>query len=470
MAVEAAAAGLLLSLYLVLAFRVAAAETLYLGGDTTRDAARAVEFLRTGRFSYEFSSAYESGHFSLLYIPFIKLFGNTILALQAAALGVGCTTVLVLYAWLRRTFGLLPALCVGSLYTTAPSLLSHLTVNAEMNIPLLLGTIMLLRTWQSRAVRRLSLAAAGVFACSAAYIIFPFAAYLWCAGRSPGKTQGLDRRETLLGTGLFLGGLSLLAWKFLVIGASYGHFGAAHWGGEFLRTNLQQWRHPAALLSSLWTQWSAALALHHRWGPWPGPVSWSWVVLAWSAAFIASLAAAESRRWAVGLGLGLLAAGLVQSPGSLGQRHMIAFLPLQWAFLASVLAQATRPALRRALVALVALIIVKQAMLSAAVSEARRPWADKVRQDTELAARLAGMRDGVEVRIAGGSDNSFFCLKYLSPGRGYSFTKGEGPSQSSGTIHLYAAPPRPTGGRVLATRLFFVDHTSYDVIYHHPSN
>ncbi|MDD5627992.1 MAG: hypothetical protein PHU21_02930, partial [Elusimicrobia bacterium] len=264
-----------------MAFPAAVGSTLYLGGDTTRDAARAIELLRTGRFDHGFGVPYQSDFFALIHAPFLVLFGNTILALQAASLFLGCATVLVLYAWLRRAFGLLPALCIGSLYATAPVLLSHFTVNSEMNIPLFLGTVMLLRTFPTPRARLAALAAAGLFTSCDAYFIFPFAAYLGAEKLRPGAERSPGgRRETICGIALFLCGASLLTWKYAALGRSCGHFGIWPWGGDLVRSNLERWHHPAALLADLWTQWTVSLDSHHCYGPWRGPASWSWVVLA----------------------------------------------------------------------------------------------------------------------------------------------------------------------------------------------
>ncbi|MDD5627993.1 MAG: hypothetical protein PHU21_02935, partial [Elusimicrobia bacterium] len=182
------------------------------------------------------------------------------------------------------------------------------------------------------------------------------------------------------------------------------------------------------------------------------------------------LAKAQTRGWAIGLGLGLLAAGLVQSTLGLGLRHMLVFLPLQWAFLAAILAQESRPAARAALAAAVALVVFRQTVSGSQALAAQYPLAERVRADTELASTLARFREEVDISIDGGRDNAFFCLKFLLPGRRISFTERAGPDRSEGLIHLSRGTPRPPGGQVLASRLIFNDGASYAVVYHRAPN
>lgn len=467
-AIEAGATGIVLGLYLQNAFQAAVSTSLYLGGDTTRDAARIVELLRTGHFSHQFGVPYESGYFSLAYIPFITIFGNTILALQAACLFMGSATVLVLYAWLRRMFGLLPALCVGSLYATSPLLHAHFAVNAEMNIPLMLGLVMLLRTCDAKSARTASIVLSGFFTSCDAYFLFPFTAYLCAESLSP-RSRRPTRRELLWSLGYFLLGFSVLGLRF-ILDRSSDNRSAADWYAVFSRLNAERWRHPMHLLQNFWAQWAAGLSSYRSYMPWRGPAPQSWVIWAWLLACAAAFKCAGGRRWVIGLAAGLLGAALVQSVRGVGLRHMLVFLPLQWACLAALISSAGSQRMRIALAALCAIMIARQDAICASSFRGEYAFSDKVLLDTDLASRLAAMKDDQDI-IVEGTSNAFFCLKYLAPGRPIDMKESTDPATRTGVIRLRRLSGAPsTKTTTLASRLAFNDGVAYAMVYERPAN
>ena len=462
-----AALAFVIALHVSIAPQVAASKVLYLAGDTTRDAWRAVDFIRSGHFSHEFGAAYESEYFALVFVPFLLIFGNTILCLQMAALFMALAAVVVLYMYVRRIYGLLAALCLGSLFATAPPLLAHLAVFVETSLPLLIGIVMILATSKDPRVKCGSMALAGLFTGFNVYFLFPFAVYLLSFPdelsifRSPGAAR--ERRCASL---CYLAGAATILWKFARAVPFYGYFKFESWFQDFFWSNLNRWRHPGAILSDLWTQWTWCAGSLSTYSRVRDPACMSWLVFFWVIAALGCLTArGRSRRMLVAYGAGLLAIALMQSTRGLGVRHLLALLPFQWLFMAPVIARPGRNLGRVLLIMVVGLITVAQYRLADGAAAMGEISGSKETEDTEYIARLVENQKDIHVNVVADDSNAFFSLKYLAPTAAISYSERSGPEERHGFIYYSRDRTDPVGEPALRKKLLLSGNTAYDLAW-----
>lgn len=408
-----------LGAHLFFAVSIINGNVLYLGGDTTREAWRALTLLDTGRLTREFSVPFESDLYCLVIVPFIVLFKNTVLTLQIASVTFTAATVAVLYAYLRRAYGLLAAFCVGMIYAVSPLLLAHTAFNPEYSIPLYIGVIILLETVRSPYAPHARSALAGFFASLHPYFLFPYFGYL--AGKidkrvlsalkeSPKAALKALGRHALL----FLAGLSPLLFKIAAVHVRESG-GLARWTESFVYANVVRWQDIPAILYNTATQLSWSISSFTVYGAVNTPALLTPLLFLWLFLWAVSFSVKGPRRWAVTLAAGIIPAGLVASPAGLGMRHLLAFLPFFWLMLPPLFSKfdVKRGKLLICLVAAIAIMYYVPVNISFRLNAA--PEGAAVLRDTDHVSRLLASSPGKEASLYSDNSNFFFDLKYLVP-------------------------------------------------------
>jgi len=220
-------------------------------------------------------------------------------------------TVAVYYAYLRRAYGLLPAVSIGSLFASSPLLAANAAPGSLYSVVLWVGVRLLLDTLRLPRMWHFRMLVAGLFVGFHAYFLFPFLTYLlW-------RVPWSKRRVILRSAPFLLLGCSLYIPKWI---AMWHHGGVAEWGGLFLADNWVRLQHPAALLTNLYGQLGYALDAFPIWGPAGRPALLSGTVLCWMSIMIVGLLRPQTRRLVSSLAIVLALAACVQSTEKLGAR------------------------------------------------------------------------------------------------------------------------------------------------------
>ena len=314
---------------------------LYLGGDTTRVTNQANKFLQTGVCYPDLNDTFESGFFCLSFIPFLILFKNTILAIQIANIFFGILTVTVLFLFIRRTTGLISALCIGAIYATSPMLLGHCMPEPLFLIPLWLGIILLLETFKGQTVKYVSVFTAGIFTGFTCYFIFPYFGYV--LGLILHKN--LIRHITFKKIGLFIF-LYILGFLLCYFHNFMPKAGSLHnlllFVNLLFEANIERLRHVLELISNFWVQLTWSLDSNLSYGASNNPALYTLLVYFWILCMFISVFFKDSRRWAITLAIGFIPACLLSSISSdtgIGMRHFLSFLPFYWLMLASLISR-----------------------------------------------------------------------------------------------------------------------------------
>lgn len=407
-----------LAVHLAFAVSLVHSDVLYLGGDTTREAWRALTLLTTGHLTRDFSVPFESDLYCLVFVPFIALFKNTVLTLQVAGIAFTAATVAVLYGYLRRTYGLCAAVCLGMIYAVSPLLLAHAALNPEYSIPLAIGIILYLETLRSPRAPYAQTALAGFFTSLHPYFLFPYFGYL--AGKidrrgfaglvkNPASIRPLGKHVLL-----FLAGLSPLLLKIAVMHTA-GDRGLAQWTGTFAGANIERWKHLGALLRDTWTQLSWGLGSFTVYGSVDAPALLTPLFLLWVFLWIASFSMKESRRWAVTLAAGIIPACLIASPVGLGMRHLLAFLPFIWLMLPPFLLRFPGNRGKYLLGIVTAVTLLHYIPVNLSFRRTAHPAGSAVLSDTGRLKDILSAYPGAGASLYSDNSNLFFDLRYLVP-------------------------------------------------------
>ncbi|MEK7233677.1 MAG: hypothetical protein AAB268_07670 [Elusimicrobiota bacterium] len=384
---------------------------LYLGGDTAREAWRAWTLLKRGVLLHDYGAPYESDFYCLVFIPFLILFKNTILCLRISGMAATTATVLVLYAFIRRTYGLLAACCLGSIYATSPLLLAHAALGTEYGIPLWIGVFLLLDATQGvRNMKWLPLLAAGVFTSLNAYFILPLLGYLASKGSGSRLRASVIARNLLS----YAIGLALLSPKFASWGSPYSYFGPRPWFVEFFMINAPRWEHPGILLGNIWSQMTWSLGSFLTWGSAPARPLNAWLPYCWLLLFIVGFLSDAGRRWCVAFAAGLLLAALFQSPTGFGARHLLAFLPFCWMMAAPLFREFPRLVHRLPLMLMTFLIVLHQRQICHRYS-LHPSLGDRVIGNSQFLEKFLSQNPHKEITVAADNSNLYFDLKFFFP-------------------------------------------------------
>lgn len=404
---------------LIFSLSLVSSNVLYLGGDTAREAWRALTFISTGHFSRAFSVPFESDLYCLLFVPFIAVFKNSILTLQASGIFFTALTVAVLYGYVRKAYGLFAAACLGALFASSPQLLAHAALGAEFSIPLWVGVILFSETFPSPRAPYVRTTLAGFFVSLHPYFLFPYFGYL--AGKLDGETIARLRRDPSANrlpaarhALLFLAGLSPLLLKMAAAGFA-GERGLSSWATRFAGANLERWNSVPHVLQSIVTQFSWSVSSFSIYHTVDAPALITPLFLLWVFLWAMSFSVKGSRRWAVSIAAGLIPAGIFASPEGLGMRHMLAFLPFCWLMLPPFFSRFPVRKGKYLFAAVAATVLMHNALASVSFREYAAPQGAAVLRDTARIAGLLAASPAKDASLYSDNSNLFHDLRFLVP-------------------------------------------------------
>lgn len=419
---EALAFCTVIGIHLALVIRMISVNVLFLGGDTTREAWRALMFLKQGRLVHDFGMPYESDFFSFLFVPFMLVFKNTIISLQIAGVSLTAATVSILYLFVRRTYGLTAAFFVGCIYAVSPLLMAHCTLFTLSAVPLFIGAILLMETAFGLFSTYLVMLAAGIFTSLQPYFLFPFFGYV--AGRiRPGffHLSLASCRKYFTYAFLFLLGLSPVIYKFTSDPST--SFLARHWNSKFVHANAMLFSGIFNRIGEFWIQLSWSLDSFVIYGKADAPFRVTVIVLSWVLVLSWSVFSKASRRWGISLVAGLIPACFIVSMRGLGMRHFMTFMPFYWLMLASLIA-ASPWRKGKPVFCLFAFIVAARYLYNDLTflknSEAVAPI-----NDTYKLISFLALSPKKNIRVYSNNDNLFFDLKYFLPDKNVTLHKSD---------------------------------------------
>lgn len=305
---------------------------LYLCGDVTREASRAYWFLQNGTIHHNYSYPFEADLFCLSFLPFLVFFKNSVLAVQIGGIALGTLTITVLYLFIRRTYGLMAGLFVGSIYAVSPLLLGHSMLSPIFEVPLWIAIVLLLETFTGRAIGYISIFAAGMFTAFSPYFVFPYFGYILGRLLGGGGIQRATFRKIILALSVYLLGWSVFYLpKFLSNPAHLANTTAFLNG--LLATNAERAQNLPALIKNFGVQLTWSLYSILRYGASKESAMTTWIVYLWGISMFVAVFFKDSRRWVITLAFGFLPACFISSGVSasgIGMRHFLAFLPFYW--------------------------------------------------------------------------------------------------------------------------------------------
>lgn len=409
---EALAASSVLLLHIHLAAQAIQRNPLYLGGDSTRDVWQALNFLKRGLANPEGIGPYATDLFSLLLTPPLAVWGASILFLQMGSLVFSTLTILVLYCYSRRAFGLVAGCLIGILYATSPLLLGHCAIGCEFNIILWVSLLLLLGTIEKPWAPFLQALLAGLFTSLHIYFLFPLAVYLgW-------KTLSVRPRVDHLKTwkkGCVLFLLFFIGFSPCLAILTRPRF--LPWFSPFLQNTVAHGRALSNVARDLLVQLSWSLDSITVWGPARANPRLTWPVCAWLLLAAASLRQKETRGLVASLACGLALAALIPSDYGLGMRHLLAFLPFYWLPLGMLLSQAPARWARTALICLsLSLAFHQYRLVGDWLRQPNRTASSTEEIDNHFyVSRLAALLPIKSMTVIANDSNFYFALKLLCP-------------------------------------------------------
>lgn len=401
-----------IGLHLFLVTDILSANVIYLGGDTTREAWRALSLLSKGQFVPDEVSAFISGFHCIVFIPFIIFFQNTTLCLKIAGITLTLSTVCVLYFFIRRTYGLLSAFFAGCLIAASPGLLAHCTLISYFAAPLYIGIILIMESINKKQIIYLQAFTVGFFTSLHPYIIFPFFGYL--IGRISKSTFRVFKlKEIIKCIIFFLMGLIPYAYKFIFYrNTSFNKLNISF--NHFVKYNSSRWIDIPAVLKDTFTQLSWSLDSFKIYVHINQPFLFSFFVILWFILIITAFLHKESRRWAVSFISGLIFAGFfVSTHGGLGVRHVLTFMPFLYLIPAAMISKISWRIGKISICILVIILAIRYCQIDYFYIRKYSP--EHISANFEHLTSFISRVPDRGVKIFSDSDSLYFGLKFFVP-------------------------------------------------------